>query len=657
MIWLASFPRSGNTFFRNVLYNVYGLESSTFHIDDNRPLDKDYASYPIVKTHLLPDQLVPENKDIPAVYIVRDGRDALVSLAHHRKDIVEPGTDFENNLLEAIVAKEGSHFGGWATNVESWSDRANVVIRFEDLIVDPIKEAEKLRSIIDLPQPDASKLPSFEDLKYGQPKYGGGGQDAFDKEVNKKNFRRGKTGAYREEMSEEIERLFWRHHGASMSKFGYGHAVKTNKKKYVLIEGSKFFNEHVDGIGRYVNNLVSFLPLILNNQSDWEIDLFHKNAIIPIYKAHFEKKEHGREHLVLEHSYEKSLLSFKKIVQKALPPLVYNKAREIYVRGPWRQYLKWLRRKVNENQIEALKEDLSELNKKYDLVHAPIPQSLGHVSQMGSRFVTTVHDTTHRTMPQFHLDENTAETEEGMQMISALNSDIIAVSNSTAADLSKYYDFEAKRVHSIYEGIHPDIFHKKWRKVSMPHKDEQYKLPEHPFILSLSTLEPRKNITGTIQAFSKLVTENPELEVSLVIAGRKGWKFDDILDVHPMIKNKVIFTGYVEDEDLPYLYSRAHIFSYVSHYEGFGLPLLEAMGCGTPVIYGDNSAMAEIIGLNGFAVEPDNVEGITSLMLSLLVDHELWDEFSEKSWQHANRFTWLKMAHETVALYQKLIES
>ena len=658
MIWLASFPRSGNTFFRNVLHAVYGLESSTFHIDAHRPLDDNYADYPVVKTHLLPGQLMPNDRNIPAVYIVRDGRDALVSLAHHRRDIVEPGTDFENNLIEAIVARQGSHFGGWSENVMAWTERADVIIRFEDLIIDPIKEAEKLRSIIDLPEPDASKLPSFEDLKFGRPQYGGGGEEAFNETINKKNFRKGKTGTYETEMNADIQALFWRHHRTAMQQMGYGTVPDcTVEKKHVLIEGSKFFNEHIDGIGRYVNNLVTFLPVILNNQKGWEVDLFHKNAVIPVYKAREEKETHGKEHLILEHNYEKRLLAVKKVIQGVLPTVVYERLRHVYVRGPWRKYLKMLRRKVNEQQIATLKEDLTEANKHYDLIHAPIPQSLAHVRKMGTRFLTTVHDTTHKTMPHFHQDDNTEETEEGMNMISELNSDVIAVSRSTAFDFSKHYQFPPERIHTIYEGIDPDIFHKKWRTITQHHKNEQYNLPDHPFILSLSTLEPRKNISATISAFEKLVQKSPDLKVSLVIAGRKGWKFDDILKVHQEIEDRVIFTGYVEDEDLPYLYSRARLFSYISHYEGFGLPLLEAMGCGTPVLYGKNSAMEEIVGDSGFGFDTHDIEGIANQMKLLMEDPMLWTEYSEKSWQHANRFTWLKMAHHTVTLYQKLIES
>ena len=201
MIWLASFPRSGNTFFRNILFEVYGIKSSAYHKDEKRTLNKQYASFELVKTHLLPAHLPAEFQNKKSVYIIRDGRDCLVSIAHHRKDITEKGSPFYNNLLEAILAAEGSYFGGWSENVKQWTEKADIVIRFEDLIKNPIKEVEKLRSIFDLPNPDISKLPNFKVLKFGKPKYGGN--------TALKHFRKGKIGGWKDDLPPELHRLFW----------------------------------------------------------------------------------------------------------------------------------------------------------------------------------------------------------------------------------------------------------------------------------------------------------------------------------------------------------------------------------------------------------------------------------------------------------------
>lgn len=215
MIWLASFPRSGNTFLRIILHKVYGIPSSTFHAEADRPLDREYGSFPVVKTHLLPHQLRPSDPAIPAVYLVRDGRDALVSIAHHRSDIVAPGSDFRTNLKEAILAAEGSFFGGWSENVSQWLRRASLVIKFEDLIERPVECAEHLRPFLDLPEPRLEKLPSFEDLRSEDMPYGG------DPARRARFFRRGVVGAWKDEMPPDFQGLFWRLHGKIMEELGY----------------------------------------------------------------------------------------------------------------------------------------------------------------------------------------------------------------------------------------------------------------------------------------------------------------------------------------------------------------------------------------------------------------------------------------------------
>lgn len=225
MIWLASFPRSGNTFFRIILYEVYGIESGEFHMEEDYPVEAGYDKYPVVKTHLLPHQLVPDDPAIPAVYLVRDGRDALVSMAAQRKDLIAPGSDFEKNLRDAIVSAEGSFFGGWSTNVTEWGKRASIVIRFEDLIINPIECVERIRPLIDLPEPRLDRNPTFEDLKTKEFKYGSGLERGFPPEERalrrEKFFRRGKAGSWKDEMPDDLHELFWKLHGKTMETMGY----------------------------------------------------------------------------------------------------------------------------------------------------------------------------------------------------------------------------------------------------------------------------------------------------------------------------------------------------------------------------------------------------------------------------------------------------
>lgn len=225
MIWLASFPRSGNTFFRNILHDVYGISSSSYHHQPGIEVDKSYMEYPVVKTHLLPSQLPEDLQGAKSVYLVRDGRDALVSIAHHRKDIIAPGSNYHRNLLEAIVAYNGSHFGGWGRNVKEWTEKADIVIRYEDLVKDPIGEVSKLSKIIDLPEPNIDNIPTFKKLKEGNAKYGSGARrinkDIPQEEFSNKFFRRGIVGSYKDEMPLAMRLLFWSKYRKQMKALNY----------------------------------------------------------------------------------------------------------------------------------------------------------------------------------------------------------------------------------------------------------------------------------------------------------------------------------------------------------------------------------------------------------------------------------------------------
>lgn len=219
MVWLVSYPRSGNTYVRNILYHVYGQESSVYHQIPGKEQPADYADFPFVKTHLLPDQLPEAHRQAPVVYIIRDGRDAVISEAWHRKNFHDKKSRVRHTMLQAILAEDGSYFGGWGRHVQEWLPKADVVLRFRDLLIDPIQEVEKIRSVADLPDPDTDHLPTFLSQKTGEPRYG-----KVITEEGKNNFRffrKGKVGAWQEEMPKWMQDIFWRYHGPVMHCAGY----------------------------------------------------------------------------------------------------------------------------------------------------------------------------------------------------------------------------------------------------------------------------------------------------------------------------------------------------------------------------------------------------------------------------------------------------
>jgi len=223
MIWLASYPRSGNTFFRNILFEVYGIPSSVYHSGKKKQLDPKYASFPIVKTHLLPQQLPVENQSMKSIYLIRDGRDSVVSLAHHRKDIKKINSNYNKNLMETIFGIGGSFPGGWSRHVREWENKSDIIIRYEDLIENPIKQVERLRSIMTLPKPQLDKLPTFHSQKKGTSNYSSEKNVSEIKKTDLSNkfFRRGVTGSYKDEMPRVIQLLFWLKHQKQMNKFNY----------------------------------------------------------------------------------------------------------------------------------------------------------------------------------------------------------------------------------------------------------------------------------------------------------------------------------------------------------------------------------------------------------------------------------------------------
>ena len=674
MIWLASFPRSGNTFFRNVLYEVYGIASSTYHRDPNRIHDNNFNQYKVVKTHLLPENLPAEFRDCPSVYIIRDGRDSLVSIAHHRKDIVAPGSDFYNNLLEAILAQGGSFFGGWSENVRQWTAKADIVIRFEDLISNPVREVEKLRSIIELPPADLTKVPTFEKLKFGKPQYGGGKGVRFNADRVKLHFRKGKVGSWKDELPKDLEKLLWAQHGATLKEWGYetSSVASTKKKKKVMIEATKLYSNDNDGVKRYLTELVGGLSAILQHLPGWQVELYDRKSIQPLLRPPEQQDEMpdqpdskfrslSEKEVILKDrrtlGYEKKLLLFKTFVKRVIPTAVYNRLSVYYRQGPFRSMLKNVQLGVKQLKFKKNEAEIFEAVKKADLVHIPLPQHMTEIGQTQGQLLVTVHDLTHQLFPHYHTNLNIELAESGMQSLIKKKAHILAVSQSTLYDLQSIYSIPSQRLHLCYEAANAGIFNPSKRKENIAWLRKKYNIPESQYLLCLSTIEPRKNLKNTIRAFLQMKQEHPSLVAALVICGKKGWKTEDVFEDIDFANNSIIFTGFIDDVHLPYLYAHARALCYISHYEGFGLPILEAMICKTPVIYGNNSSMPEIAGPGGLPANSNDVFDIQKQMYRLLSNEALWQEKSEAAFQQASKFSWLKTALETLSIYEKVIDS
>jgi glycosyltransferase involved in cell wall biosynthesis len=660
MIWLASFPRSGNTFFRNILYEVYGIESSTYHQEKGYFLDPEYDRYPVVKTHLLPNQLKPADAIIPKVYLIRDGRDAVVSLAHHRKDIVEPGTDFEINLLEAILAADGSYFGGWSENVQQWIAVADIVIRYEDLIEDPIREVEKLRAVMDLPQPNISKLPSFTNLKFGRPRYGSGAhlgqEEAEVADLAKKNFRKGRSGTWREEMPKEYLALFYDLHGKTLKMMGYEADVpqKSEEVVRILFEGAKAMDKQMDGVRRYTEELLygmhHLISLIPNR---WQIDVLIGKDIVSL--EHFitgmaeRRKNNGKESVIGDTGdslpYENRLMRFKNKIKSVLPAAVYGLVRWVYIQLPFRYILRQYR---SMQVYRSIRKHVGSVSESYDLIHVPLPQNFKNVDRYRMKFVFTLHDMTHRTHPQFHVNSNVQLAEKGLSFIERQKAAVIAVSQHTMQDYLTLANYASQEVKVIYEAANHHHFNQASSKDEV---QKRYGLEDRPYFLCLFTLEPRKNIVHTVQAFLQFCAQCPDNKYQLIIAGGKGWKDDFLEEIKSLYPNRVRFLGYVPDEDLPGLIKGAYVFCYLPHYEGFGLPALEAIQYGTPVLFSGCSSLPEVCGDAGLAANPASIEDIALQMVQITANESLYYKMKEAAFPQSRKFSWVKAGFETLNFY------
>ncbi|HRX28411.1 MAG TPA: sulfotransferase domain-containing protein [Saprospiraceae bacterium] len=221
MVWLVSFPRSGNTFLRNILADVFNVPSSEYHLNRNRSIAENWDSFPVVKTHLTPDLLSPLKDEDKVIYLIRDGRDACVSLAHHRVDIKKRSKSFLMALVSVVLGVGNQFKGGWSGHVNAWKDRADIAIRFEDLIVNPGKEMDKLKLLLnlgeaigDFPTIQSQRVSSSYAVNRKEPQ----NLTLGDRE---KFFRKGKMGSYREEMPFWVKILFQFKHGKTLKNFGY----------------------------------------------------------------------------------------------------------------------------------------------------------------------------------------------------------------------------------------------------------------------------------------------------------------------------------------------------------------------------------------------------------------------------------------------------
>ncbi len=286
-----------------------------------------------------------------------------------------------------------------------------------------------------------------------------------------------------------------------------------------------------------------------------------------------------------------------------------------------------------------------------DLLHA-----LAFVAPLAAPcpFVVTIYDLSFLRYPEafrpfnrWYLSNFTAHTVKRARAV-------ITISESTRRDVINFLDVPPERVHPIYCGVDHNF---------RPLPDSEvaafriaHNLPD-TFMLYLGTLEPRKNVDGLIRAYASYRKRDSSAP-PLIVAGGKGWYYDKIFELVETLNltESVRFPGYIPQELLPLWYNAATLYVYPSHFEGFGLPVLEAMACGTPVITSTASSLPEITGTDGVAclVEPSDSSALASAMAEVMSRPDLQVNMAERGITRAANFRWKKTARETVEVYKKV---
>lgn len=234
----------------------------------------------------------------------------------------------------------------------------------------------------------------------------------------------------------------------------------------------------------------------------------------------------------------------------------------------------------------------------------------------------------------------------------------IAISQSTKEDFIEYMNIAESKIDVVHHGVDLEFFTRTLDENKLNELKAHCSLPPN-FILFVSALIPIKNIETLIKSYSILIGDKKFKDIGLVIAGSEGWQYEPIFELvrDLRLQEKIVFTGYFPQKDLPMLYSAAKLFVLPSIYEGFGIPVLEAFACGTPVITSNTSCLPEVAGDAAILIDPNSPEELTEAMGKVLSDEALQQEMIKKGLQRVKQFSWKKTAEKTLAAYEKAIGS
>ena len=265
-----------------------------------------------------------------------------------------------------------------------------------------------------------------------------------------------------------------------------------------------------------------------------------------------------------------------------------------------------------------------------------------------NKIITTVHDFSFILHKDFHPKERIEYFEEHFFKNIKRSDMIITGSKFSKQEILDRLDFKEEQIKVIYHGINHDLF-KMYNDLKV-----DFELPKK-FIFSVGSIEPRKNLIGLLRAYN-LLPNDIKNEYKLVLAGFKGWENSEIMSIIDENRENIIYLGFISDEELAKVYNLASCFVFASFYEGFGLPVLEAMACGTPVVCSNSSSLPEVGGDAVMYCNPNDIEDIKEKIELVLKDEIIQQEMIVKGLERVKEFSWKKSAKEHIKVFQEVLQ-
>ncbi len=269
--------------------------------------------------------------------------------------------------------------------------------------------------------------------------------------------------------------------------------------------------------------------------------------------------------------------------------------------------------------------------------------------------VVTIHDVAYRIEPRWFSPRDRFVLAAGIGLTARRAARIITVSEHAKAEIVRELGLRADRIDVTLEAAAPH-----YRRLEAGER-AAFDLTawgiRNPFVLAVGNLQPRKNLQRLVEAFARVIQRHPTLPHQLVFVGKAQWRESELFQTieRKGLRDRLVFTGYVPDHALVSMFNIADVFAYPSLYEGFGLPVLEAMACGAPVLTSNVSSMPEVAGEAAILINPSEVDSIAEGLEYLLRDESVRARLRQMGLLHSSQFTWHKCANQTLAAYRKAL--